>query len=363
LKLSRILCLVLLIPALLLVACGGSPATQRPTQDAAAAPTPAAPADETSAATVVAEPAKLTLALGYIPSVQFAPFYVAAERGYYADEGLDVSFQHGIEPDLLKLVGAGKLHYAVASGDEMLVARSQGVPLVYTGAYFQKYPVVLIASEKSGIKTVGDLKGKSVGVPGLFGATYTGLKVLLDSADLKEADVTARSIGFTQVQALQREQVDAVMGYANNEPLQLKRLGVSVRTFPVWEKTDLVSNGIVTNEANLQGNAEEVGALVRATMRGLKETIRDPEAAFEMSVQYAPEAGSAVNRDLQMEVLSASIPLWQSEVSEANGAGYTDPKAWEETLRFLRRSGAIRNDVDLKSAYTNRFVEKDAATR
>ncbi len=359
-KLSRVSYSALLILAVLLVACG-SPATQGPGQNPAVATTPTA--FGTGAMPEATGVTKLTLALGYIPSVQFAPFYVAAERGYYADEGLDVEFKHGIEPDLLKIVGSGDLQYAVASGDEMLVARSQGVPLVYTGAYFQKYPVTLIASEKSGIKSVGDLKGKTVGVPGLFGATYTGLKALLDSAGLKEADVTARSIGFTQVQALQRGQVDAVMGYANNEPLQLKRLGVPVRTFPVWETTNLVSNGIITNESNLQARPDEVGAVVRATMRGLRETIRDPDAAFETSLKYAPEAGSAENRESQLEVLNTSIPLWQSDVSDANGAGYTDPKAWEETLTFLRRSDAVKSDVDLKAAYTNRFVEKDAATR
>ncbi len=359
-KLSHVSYSALLILAVLLAACG-SPAAPGPGQNPAAATTPTA--SGTGATPEATGVTKLTLALGYIPSVQFAPFYVAAERGYYEDEGLAVDFKHGIEPDLLKLVGSGELQYAVASGDEMLVARSQGVPLVYTGAYFQKYPVTLIASEKSGIKSVGDLKGKTVGVPGLFGATYTGLKALLDSAGLKEADVTARSIGFTQVQALQRGQVDAVMGYANNEPLQLKRLGVPVRTFPVWETTNLVSNGIVTNESNLAARPDQVSALVRATMRRLRETIRDPEAAFEMCLKFAPEAGSAENRESQLEVLNASIPLWQSDLSEANGAGYTDPKAWEETLTFLRRSGAIKNDVDLKAAYTNRFVEKDAATR
>lgn len=308
-------------------------------------------------------PPKVTLALGYIPSVQFAPFYVAAAKGYYKEAGLEVEFKHGIQTDLLQQVGSGALSYAVASGDEMLVARSQGVPLVYTGAYFQKYPVTMIVPKSAGITDIKGIKGKVIGVPGPYGATYTGLKALLFSAGLSEGDVQVQSIGFTQVDALQQGKVQAVMGYANNEPLQLERRGVPVQTFPVWETTNLVSNGIVTNEKHLSANPDQVGALVRATMRGLGETIRDPEGAFEASLKYAPEAGSGANRESQMAVLRASIPLWQSEAANEHGIGYSDPAAWEATQLFLKRSGALRKDVDLAAAYTNKYITKSPASQ
>ncbi|MEJ7653875.1 MAG: ABC transporter substrate-binding protein, partial [Chloroflexia bacterium] len=147
-------------------------------------------------------------------------------------------------------------------------------------------------------------------------------------------------------------------GYANNEPLQLERLGVPVNTIGVWETTNLVSNGVVTNESNLKAEREEVGALVRATMRGLEDSIADPEAALEAGLKYVPEA--AATRELQLEVIRASIPLWQNEASKLNGSGYSDPEAWRSTLQFLRKSGAVTKDVDLEAAYTNEFVEKPA---
>lgn len=346
---------------------GSTPTARQPASaDTAATTTPVADgptavptAGQTVEPTSVtrARLSEVTLALGFIPSVQFAPFYVAAQKGYYKQEGLNVRFQHGIEQDLLKLVGAGKLNYAVASGDEMLLARSQGVPLVYVGAYFQKYPVVLITPKKAGITKVDQIKGRSVGVPGPYGATYTGMKALLLSSGLSEKDVSVRSIGFTQVQALQRGQVDAVMGYANNEPLQLEGLGMRVNTIGVWQHANLVSNGIITNEQSLAANHEEVAALVRATMRGLEYTIAHPEAAFEASLKYAPEAGGE-NRSTQMAVLKASIPLWQSEAAKQHGAGYTDPAAWEATRDFLKRSGSLNGDVDPKQAYTNEFIQR-----
>ncbi len=359
----------LLLIALLLAACGApsagsetgasTPASSDATAVSTATSTPAA-ATEGTAQTGAApnqDLRKVTLALGYIPTVQFSPFYLAQQKGYYRDEGLDVEFRHGTVEDLLQVVGSGRdLQYAVASGDEMLVARSQGVPLVYVGSYFQKYPVALIAPQKGGIGSLKQIKGKTIGVPGTFGATYTGLLALLDSAGLSEKDVTIRSIGFTQVQALERGQVDAVMGYVNNEPLQLDQLGVPVRTFPVYESANLVSNGIVTNEENLAANREEVQGLVRATMRGLEETIASPEAAFEATLPYAPEIAN--QRETQLAVLRASIPLWQSEAAKENGTGYTDPAAWEATRDFLKRTGTLRNDVNVQEAYTNEFIQK-----
>ena len=394
---NRILALILL--SLALAACGGAPGstgnptpvpeitpslgggTATPAPGGTSAPeaptgvqttTPAATAgtDTTAVATGTGAAGagaagagritKVTLGLGFRPNVQFAPFYLAAQKGYYRDEGLDVSFEHPGDTDLLKLTAAGRtLDYAVASGDEMLVARSQGAPLVYVGAYFHKYPVALIVPEDSGVTRVEQLEGKTVGVPGLFGATYTGLKALLSSAGLAETDVTIRSVGFTQADALQQKKVDAVMGYLNNEPLQLRRRGVAVRTFPVYESTDLVSNGIITNEAHLAAEREQVAALVRATMRGVRDAVADPEAALGAALAYVPEAGGE-NRAGSLEVLRASVPLWTGREAEVNGFGYTPPAAWEATRDFLRRAGSLGDpDVDVGKAYTNEFTLRE----
>src|SRR5881227_1464075 len=128
---------------LVLAACGpaqATPATSGGSTPAATPVTSPASSPAASPRAGTASPAgpgtpgaatKLTLGLGYIPDVQFAPFYVAKEKGYYRDEGLDVVFKQGFETDVLKLVGTGALSFGVVSGDELLVARSQQVPVVY----------------------------------------------------------------------------------------------------------------------------------------------------------------------------------------------------------------------------------------
>jgi NitT/TauT family transport system substrate-binding protein len=320
---------------------------------ASAAPASAAPATPSRASGPLK---KLTIGLGYIPDIQFAPFYVAQAKGYFRDEGLDVDFKQGFETDVLKLLGTGALNFGVAGGDELMVARSQGVPIIYVATWFQKYPVSVVAPESANIRSVADLKGKTIGVPGRFGATYVGLLALLDSAGLKESDVQLREIGFTQVQALTQKQVDAVVGYSNNEPVQLKALGLAITTFNVFDKVDLVSNGLITDEKTAQQNPELVRSVVRAFLRGVQDTISNPEEAITLSIPTIP--GSADKRDQLRAVLAATVPIFQSAKNQAQGLGYSDPAAWTSSRDLLRKLGVLGSDIDVSKAYTNTFLPK-----
>lgn len=363
-----------LVLCLALVACGAStapPAISTATPNAtttgaagAAAGTAPPAATAASALTTPATPAraaspgattKLTIALGYIPDIQFAPFYMAQERGYFRDEGLDVTFNQSVETDVLKLVGTGALQFGVASGDEVMVARSQGVPVVYVAAWYQKYPVTIVARASANIHTVQDLKGHSVGVPGRFGTTYTGLLALLQQAGMSQSDVQIREVGFNQVQALSQNQVDAVVGYTNNEPIQLKNLGVDITTINVFDQVNLASNGLVTNEQTLRDNPALVRKVVRAVLRGTDDTIQHPDQAVDTTLaKYVPEAKD--KRALERQVLDATIPLWQSPVTAQHGLGYSDPAAWTTTKDVLTKLKMLGGDVDPSQVYTNQFV-------
>src|SRR5690349_12521968 len=137
----------------------------------------------------------VTIGLGYIPDIQFAPFYVAQSKGYYKAAGLNVTLNHGIVPDLIGSMVAGKNTFVFAGGDELLMARDKKVNAVDVATIFQKYPVSLIVPANSSIKSITDLKGHTIGVPGPYGSTYTGLLALLYKAHLTAADVKIQSIG------------------------------------------------------------------------------------------------------------------------------------------------------------------------
>src|ERR1700736_5874904 len=127
---------------------------------------------------------QVSIGLGYIPDIQFAPFYVAQSKGYYKAAGLDVTFHHGIVNDLIGSMVLGHDNFVFASGDEELVARSKNLKVVDVATIFQKFPVSLIVPADSPIHTLADLKGHTIGEPGQFGATYVGLLALLNSEPL-----------------------------------------------------------------------------------------------------------------------------------------------------------------------------------
>src|SRR5947209_502289 len=212
---------------------------------------------------------KVSIGLGYLPDIQFAPFYVAQTQGYYRNVGLDVTFHHGIVNDLIGSMVLGRDNFVFASGDEELVARSKGLKVIDVATIFQKYPVSLIVPADSSIHTLADLKGHTIGEPGPYGATHIGLLALLYQAHLALSDVKVQSVGFTQVAALIGHKVDAVMGYSNNEPIQLKSQGFAVRTFDVSDYQPLVSNGIITTKDTLQSQPQLVHDFVQATIKGL----------------------------------------------------------------------------------------------
>jgi NitT/TauT family transport system substrate-binding protein len=288
--------------------------------------------------------------MGFIPNVQFAPFYVALNQGYFAEENLEIEFDYGMETDLLNLVGTDALQFAVASGDQVILARGQGLPVVYVMTYFQRFPVAVVSLEDVPLEEPHDLVGRSVGIPGLWGASYIGWLALLDAAAIDERDVKLESIGYTQVASLTEGQVDAAVVYAANEPVQLRQAGYDPNIIYVADYTNLVSNGIITNEKTIAEQPDLVGALVRAVLRGLRFTIDHPEDAFEICLEYVPEAGGE-NRDTQLAVLKESIKFWQSDQ-----LGHSDPEAWKTSQDFMLQVGLAETETDPETMFTNDFI-------
>ncbi len=291
-------------------------------------------------------PQKVTIAMGYIPNVQFAPFYVAIEKGYFREEGIELDFNYGWEVDLVKLVGTGELDFAVASGEQVLLARSQGLPVVYVAGWYHRFPVVVASLEEKGFRSLQDLKGKKVGIPALFGASYVGWRALLKAEGLREEDFNLQEIGYTQVESLTKGLVDAAICYAMNEPVQLRLAGYKVNVISVADRVNIISNGIMTNEKTIKERPELVQGLVRAFIRGLRYTIEHPDEAFEISKKYVPEM-----KEEHREVLKEAIKFWSSP-----HLGQTEKADWEATLRTLQDMGLITKDLRVEEAFTNEFV-------
>jgi NitT/TauT family transport system substrate-binding protein len=321
--------LILLVITVLVVSCGGIPAPSS---------TP--------------ELVDIRLPMGYIPNVQFAPMYVALEKGFYLQEGLNVSLDYAQETDGLALVGAGDLTFAIVSGEQVPLARAQGLPVVYVMAWYQQYPVSVVSMSSEGIQSPQDLAGKKIGLPGLYGANYVGLEALLYAAGLKESDVVLDSVGYTQVESLVDGLVQAVSVYTANEPVQLKALGYEVNELRVADYVQLASNGLITNEKTIQENPELVRSMVRATLAGLQYTIDHPDEAYEISKNYVENLDQA-DEAVQKQVLATSIELWK-----APRLGYSDPNSWSNMQDVLMNMDWLKSPIDLEAAYSNDFLPK-----
>ncbi len=312
---------------------------------------PAAPA--TTATAPAPAPTPVKLSLGYIPSVQFAPFYVAIRNGYFADENIEVELENGIETDFLKLLGTDERQFVVASGEQAILGRSQGLPITYVARWYRRFPVVVFAQSNQGIKTPADLVGKKVGIPGLFGASYVAWKALVDAANLPEDKIALESIGFTQAAAVDQGLVDAALDYEVNGPVQLKLAGKSVDVIAVDDYQHIPANGLLTNEATIASHPELVTSMVRAFLRGVRFTLDNPDEAFKTSLEFVPEA--AKNEATNRAVFDASLALWQPD--EDQQLGISDGAIWTQTADFMARTGLINQPVDTSAIWTNRFVE------
>jgi NitT/TauT family transport system substrate-binding protein len=293
---------------------------------------------------------KVVLGMGFIPNVQFAPFYVANAKGYFADEGLQVEFDYAMDTDLLKLIGTGKLQFAIGSGDQVILARSQGLPAVYVAGFYRQFPVAVMSLKDKNIQKPLDLEGKRVGVSCLCGASYVAWKALAYATGLNTDKVDLQVIGFTQATAVERGQVDAALDYTVNGPVQLQLEGKDVNLIRASDYINLVSNGIISNDDTVQKDPQLVQGVVRAFLRGLRDTLSNQSEALDMTLKYVPEAGGD-NRAKTEAILKASIDLWQG-----TDLGFSNRADWEASQTFMQKVGLIEQTADVDGLFTNQFV-------
>lgn len=295
----------------------------------------------------------VTLFLGYIPNVQFAPVYVAVERGYFKAAGIDVALEHSPnETDGLTRVGTNKLQFGLVSGDQVLLARAQKAPVVYIFRWYQNFPVGVVVPADSGITKPEQLAGHIVGVPGKFGASYVGLQALLHAVKLKESDLKdLKAIGYDTALVMCGKQVEASVIYIANEPAQIEKACFKVNVIKISDYANLVSNGLVTNETTLTTQPDLARGMNAALAHGLDDTIVDPKAAYAISMKYVE--GLTADDPIQFQVLTNSLNLWKT-----SQYGYSDPAAWQLTLDTLTGMGLIKDPLDLTKTFSNDYLPK-----
>ncbi len=318
------------------------------------APIAPSPTSANSTPVATAELTPVTLGVGFIPNVQFATFYVGVAKGFYAEEGLEVTLDYGFEDDYLKLVGVNELQFMVGSGDQVVLGRAQGLPVRYVMNWYTQYPVVIFAKTEAGITKPADLAGKRIGIPGPFGASYVAFRGILEAANLTEADVTMESIGFTQVAAISEDLVDAAVDYGVNGPVVLAEAGIATTQIMLDDHLQMPANGLVTNETTLQDDPELVAKMVRATLKATQYTLANPDEAFAIALEFVPEAGGE-NEDANRAIFDAVLAYWTPATGQSMGV--TDLPAWQTAAEFMQRIGLVDTLVPAEELFTNEFVQ------
>jgi NitT/TauT family transport system substrate-binding protein len=300
---------------------------------------------------------KLTVGLGYIPSVQFAAFYRADQAGYYAAEGLDITFQNDIDANLVPKVGAGTIDLGLSDGTSVIPAVSQAIPIRYAATIYAKFPSIVFAKADSGIATAADLKGRKLGIPAKSGSSWIMLQALLASANLTVDDVTIIEYpDFGQATAVSQGAVDAATGFDNNEPVQLATSGQKVTVLRVDQATPLPGPGIIASTATIGSKKAAVAGFVRATLRAMNEIVATPSIGVDAAVKAVPDL--AKNKDLQLAILTATVADWRRS-TDATGApitGAIDQPGWQASLAFMTKLGLVPKPVTVQDLVDPSFT-------
>jgi putative hydroxymethylpyrimidine transport system substrate-binding protein len=255
-------------------------------------------------------PKGATLVLDFVPNAVHAGIYAAKAEGFYEDAGIDLKVQApGESTDAPKLLGAGKVEFAILDIHDLGIAREKGIPLVGVMPIVQRPLAAVIARGDSPVHSPRDLEGRRVGVSGLpSDEAVVDSEVEADGGDPAKVDEV--TIGFTAVPSLAAGKVDAATGFWNAEAVALREQGVPIRVFKVDQfgappYPELV---LCTSEKLLKSDPDLVDAVVAATRRGYELTEERPEKALSDLLDANQSLGlDRAEQKAQLEVLLPAL--------------------------------------------------------
>jgi NitT/TauT family transport system substrate-binding protein len=298
---------------------------------------------------------KVTLQLKWVTQGQFGGYYVAKDKGFYEEEGLDVEIKPG-GPDIApeQVIAGGGADVVVTWMAAALVAREKGVPLVNIAQPFQKSGLQLICPKDGPVKTQADFKGKTLGV-WFFGNEYpffAWMNKLGLSTEGGAEGVTVLKQSF-DVQPLVQKQADCISVMTYNEYWQAIDAGFKPEDLTVFNYTemgnDLLEDGLYVMQDKLADPTfkENMVKFVRASMKGWKYAIENPEEAAEIVLD---NGGQDENHQKRM----------MGEVAKliGDGSGVLKPDLYERTAKALTDQKIITKVPD--GAYTTEITDAAA---
>ena len=302
---------------------------------------------------------KVSLALDWYPNANHAGIFLAQEKGYFQEEGLEVDIFTPADPaTVLQTVASGRDDFGISYQVEVLLARQEQVPVVSVMGLVQHPLNSLMTLKSSGIERPRQLQGKKVGYPGIA-YNIPMLKTMLEYDGASIDDVEVVNVGWSLVPALIGKKVDAIIGaYVSHESILAENEGypVNVMRMEQWGVPDFYELVVVASESKVREDPEVIRKLARAVIRGYEDALDDPQGAIDVLVAASPEVVEAVERP-GIEVLA---PLWKGE---APAVGWQEEERWIGFADWMKANDLLETNVDAQEAFTNRFVEEALAAR
>lgn len=292
----------------------------------------------------------VSVRLKWFHQAQFAGFYVAKEKGFYDAAGLDVAVQPG-GPDFpaIQMVAGGNEAFGVTSADQILVARSKGVPVVALAVLYRKSPFVLFSLKASGIDAPAKFAGRKIGLK-VGGNEELVYRAVMKKAGVPTQGLTELPVKFDMTPLL-TGQIDVWPGYVINEVLAAREKGFDVNV--IWPSDfgiDLYADTLFTTEKVLREQPDLVRRFVAATLKGWKDAVEQPEDAARITVK----TGSKLTYAHELAMMKESIGLLQPD---KQAIGSMQPARWSALQDQLLQGGFLKAALDLDKAYTSRFID------
>lgn len=297
---------------------------------------------------------EVTYLLPAIPSLPaFAPWMLAQHKGYYADEGLNVTFQSaqgGV--DVAKQVGIGNATIGGAIGDTPIIVRANGIPVKAVAVLGSGSLTQLVVPADSDIKTPADLKAKKISVMSYQDTTFYSLLGMLASADLTRNDVEALAAGPANVwQLFVAGDVDAMAAVPDWIGLT-EAAGKSVTVIPSGDYFPSMAQAILASDELINERPELIQKLVRATLKGMQDIMNDPEVAAK---EYAEAVPAHQGKE---DMITQVFKLYNQYVyGNPKTLGAMDVERLAKVQQFYLDQGIVRRPTELDDLYTNQFVE------
>jgi NitT/TauT family transport system substrate-binding protein len=298
---------------------------------------------------------KLTVRFTWKLKGEYAPLYVALEKGYYKAEGLDVALSEGNgAQNVLKSLAAGNEKFGYGPAVAAAQAVSQGLPVKVVALYQTSAPMGVIAFPDTPLKAPKDIEGKRLAIS--VGETFGDMirpfarinNVDLDQVQLIQMDSSARTMQFLT------RKIDVMSVYLSNELPQIeKRAGVK---FNVIKVTDfglsvLGSSMYVSNEF-AEKNPEIVKKLLRATAKGYRDAMANPKEAARIMERHmvVPEQPDVLDRQVEATVVSTNAPAGKP-------IGWQTDTDWQANLNLLKETGGITDIKPLNAYFSNAYLQ------